>query len=73
MVFRRQKVVLAGLALLKVAIIPFADGVKGANLIFVGRVTRIVNVAGHRFADVKVEKAIKGQAGPRVRFLAEPT
>jgi hypothetical protein len=61
------------LALLKVAMIPFADGVKSSDLIVVGRVSNIVNVKGHRFADVDVERRLKGNAGSTVRFLAEPT
>lgn len=64
---------LVPLLLARVGLVPLTGAVKGADRIVLGRVARIVTVRGKRFADVVVERTLKGTAGTTVRALQEPT
>ena len=44
-----------------------------ANLIVVGRVTKLITVKGIQVAEVQVERTLKGSTLPSVYYLAQPT
>jgi hypothetical protein len=79
---RIAKGVLAALALLalwpaltvaKVGSITMEALISGADVIVIGKVTRVLNVAGTRVAEVQVSRSLKGEPGARLAYLAQPT
>jgi hypothetical protein len=66
-------IVLAGECLPKVAPTTLKELTASADLIVVGKVTRVMNVKGVRVAEVKVATTIKGDAQSTIYYLAQPT
>lgn len=57
----------------RVGTLPFVRAVGTADVIVTGQVDHIVWFEGHRFANLRIERTLKGVADPNLWFLAEST
>ncbi len=66
-------VLVPGLASARGVSVTLDELYKHAEAVVIGEVAGVVIVNGHRYADIQVERILKGEVEPTVRVIAEST